>query len=98
LLDNRSKIEVLKLIFQEFVTLSLKTLKRCENDYPGLWKRVSNQQRGLELFFRFDHFTSLERAELIPSLDHMSKGKIRNLDMSPNKLFIEEAYIDEDFD
>jgi hypothetical protein len=28
----------------------------------------------------------------------MSKGQIRNLDMSPNKLFIDEAYIDEDFD
>lgn len=28
----------------------------------------------------------------------MVRGGIRNLDMSPNKLFIEEAYIDEDFD
>jgi len=31
-------------------------------------------------------------------LDQISKGGIRNLDMSPNKLFIDNAYIDEDFD
>jgi hypothetical protein len=52
----------------------------------------------LELFFRFNHFIALERAEQIPSLDQISKGGIRNLDMSPNKLFIDDAYIDEDFD
>ena len=28
----------------------------------------------------------------------MSRGGVRNLDMSPNRLFVEEAYIGEDYD
>jgi len=39
--NQEGKMGILKLIFREFVTLSLKTLKRCEIDYPGLWNKVS---------------------------------------------------------
>jgi hypothetical protein len=52
----------------------------------------------LELFFRFDHFRATSLDENIPSLDQMKSGRTPNLDMSPNKLFVDDAYINEDFD
>ena len=54
--DHEGKITCLKAIFREFVILSLKTLKRCSIQYPGLWRKVQGQIRGLELFFTYDHF------------------------------------------
>jgi hypothetical protein len=49
----------------------------------------------LELFFRFDHFRATSLDENIPSLDQMKNGRTPNLDMSPNKLFVDDAYIKE---
>lgn len=41
--DHEKKLHTLKLIFWEFVKLSLKTLKKQQNVVPGLWQKVSSQ-------------------------------------------------------
>ena len=76
-------MKILKQIFFEFVTLSLKTLKRCQYDYPGLWQRASNQQAGLELFFRFNHFEASLRTGryVVPTLDKMVSGHVDPKDL-----------------
>jgi len=53
---------------------------------------VRNQQRGLELFFRFNHFQASLRDEVVPNLDEMQLGKLSGLELGPNRIFVEEEY------